>query len=132
MRSMSKCLLAILVCAFPYLKSVAQDCPARPVSGTVAADPYNIVSQGGILSARFLLAHSVDSTGYTHYCYKYQTPTKTTAEAPTLRVNPGDIISLNVVDAITGTSDSTMKMDMGPSSTVCGDGGTATINSTNV
>lgn len=132
MRSMSKCLLAILVCAFPYLKSVAQDCPARPASGTVAADPYNIVSQGGILSARFLLAHSVDSTGYTHYCYKYQTPTNTTAEAPTLRVNPGDIINLNVVDAITGTIDSTMKMDMGPSSTVCGDGGTATINSTNV
>ena len=57
-------------------------------SGTVVADPYNIVSQNGALNAKFDLEHSVDFAGYTHYCYNYQTPGGV-VEAPTLRVNPG-------------------------------------------
>jgi len=130
MRRMSRWLLAMVVCGLPFLKPVAQDCPARPNSGTVVADPFNIVSQNGTLNAQFTLAHSVDSGGYTHYCYKYQAPTQI-VESPTLRVNPGDVLDLKVVDAI--TNDDSSKMNMAaPAGPVCGDGGTATINSTNV
>lgn len=131
MRWLSWWLLAIVGCGFFSLKARAQDCPARPNSGTVVADPYTIPSQNGALSAQFVLQHSVDSGGYTHYCYNYQTATQI-VEAPTLRVNPGDVLNLNVVDNITNTDATRMNMNMAASTTPCGDGGTATINSTNV
>jgi FtsP/CotA-like multicopper oxidase with cupredoxin domain len=131
MGSMSRWLLAIAMCVFPFLNTVAQECPARPATGAVVADPFSIASQNGTLSARLSLAHSVDSTGYTHYCYRYQSAPGQIVEAPTLRVNPGDVINLNVVNAITG-NDANMKMDMAPAGPVCGDGGAATISSTNV
>jgi FtsP/CotA-like multicopper oxidase with cupredoxin domain len=49
-------------------------------------------------------------------------------------VNPGDVLNLNVINGLTNTSgDATMQMNMGASSApVCGDGGKATVNSTNV
>lgn len=131
MRCLSSWLLAIALCALSWPKVVAQDCPARPASGTVVADPFNIVSQNGVLEARFSMAHSVDSSGYTHYCYRYKAPAQI-VESPTLRVNPGDIINLNVVDDITNNSD-VSKMNMAPSTApACGDTGTATVSSTNV
>ena len=54
-------------------------------------------------TAKFTLQHSVDVAGYTHFCYKYQAPGQV-VEAPTLRVNPGDVLNLNVVDGIKGTN----------------------------
>lgn len=131
MRSMLRWLLAMVVCGFSFLKPVAQDCPARPVSGTVVADPYSITSVNGTLTAKFSLGHSVDSAGYTHYCERYQAP-KEVVESPTLRVNPGDVLDLNVIDGIKNTGDE-MKMDMAlPTGQTCGDGGLPTINSTNM
>jgi len=130
MRWLSKWLLAIVVCGFSFLKPVAQNCPARPDNGTVVADPFNISSQNGTLSAKFTLGHSVDTAGYTHYCYNYQAGSQI-VEAPTLRVNPGDVLNLNVVDAI--KDNPSMPMEMAPpAGPKCGDGGAATVNSTNV
>ncbi len=128
---MSKWLLAIAMCAVPFLTAAAQNgCPGRPNSGTVVADPLSISSQNGALTATLTLGHSIDQAGYTHFCFKYQTPSGI-AEAPTLRVNPGDVLNLNVINGL--SKDDSMKMNM-PASTdpVCGDGGAATINSTNV
>jgi FtsP/CotA-like multicopper oxidase with cupredoxin domain len=131
MRVMSRWMLGLAIWGASVLQLVAQDCPARPASGTVVADPFTISSQNGSLNAQFTLAHSVDTAGYTHYCYKYQAPGQV-VEAPTLRVSPGDVLNLNVVNGITGTADS-MKMNMAASSgPVCGDSGTATVSSTNV
>ncbi len=128
----SKWMLAIAVCGFSFLGAAAQqNCPARPNSGTVVADPYTINSQNGSLNAQFTLGHSVDAGGYTHFCYKYQTPGPI-VESPTLRVNPGDTLNLTVVNGLTNSPDAA-KMNMAaPSGPVCGDGGAATINSTNV
>src|SRR5215471_735007 len=85
MRRMLGWLLVMTVCSVPFVLTAAQDCPARPRSGTVVNDPYSISSQKGVLDAQFTMGHSVDAGGYTHYCYKYQTPTHI-VEAPTLRV----------------------------------------------
>jgi len=106
-------------------------CPDRPASGTVVSDPYSILSQNGVLSAQFTMAESVDASGYTHYCYKYFAGNQV-VEAPTLRVNPGDHLNLTVVDRIQPQNDSQVKMDMKAAGAICGDGGTATVNSTNV
>jgi FtsP/CotA-like multicopper oxidase with cupredoxin domain len=130
----SRWLLAIVVCGLIVLKPVAQaQCPDRPIPGDVVTEPFNISSQNGVLTAKFVLEHSVDQTGYTHYCYKYNSAGQV-YEAPTLRVNPGDQIALEVVNRIKNTNgNNALKMDMPPTNgTVCGDTGAVTVDSTNV
>lgn len=129
---LSKRLLVIAVCGI-FSAAAAAQCPARPATGTVVQDALSLYSQNGVLSAAFNLGYSVDTAGYTHYCYQYQTSTGT-VEAPTLRLNPGDQLLLSVKDMIPPGSPSAMSgMDMSSlPGTTCGDGGTATLQSTNV
>jgi FtsP/CotA-like multicopper oxidase with cupredoxin domain len=135
MRMLSRFLLAIVVCGFASFSLVAQStqCPQRPAAGAISQDALNLYSQNGILNANFSMAHSVDLFGYNHICYKYQNG-NTVVEAPTLRLNPGDTLSLHVTDDITSSGpQSRSAMDMSaPAGTACGDSGTATVNSTNV
>ncbi len=136
MRSRSPWLLVIMFCGCSILSFAASDCPDRPAAGTVVKNPFSISSQNGALSAEFIMAHSVDQDGYTHYCYKYKTSDHT-VEAPTLRLNPGDTLNLEILDRIKDddTEAKKMKMKMDMSSTpgkTCGDSGDATIDSTNV
>jgi FtsP/CotA-like multicopper oxidase with cupredoxin domain len=130
----SRCWLVIVVCGFSWSAATAQ-CPARPASGTVVQDALSLYSTGGVLNAGLTMGYSVDAAGYSHYCYKYQSAAGT-VEAPTFRVNPGDQLVLRVVDGITadgGSSKSAMhQMSMTPVTTTCGDGGNATLQSTNV
>jgi FtsP/CotA-like multicopper oxidase with cupredoxin domain len=127
----TKFLLAIVL-GLSSLALLAQ-CPQRPQPATVVQDALSLHSQNGVLNANFTLGYSVDINGYTHYCYKYQTATGV-AEAPTLRLNPGDILNLNVTDGIVNDAPrSKSAMDMSaPAGQTCGDTGTATISSTNV
>lgn len=128
----SKCLFVILLCGFSLQICVAQ-CPPRPQPNTVLNDAPSIYSQNGVLNAALTLGYSVDVSGYTHYCYQYVEPTGV-VEAPTLRVNPGDQLLLNVTDGIPSTateSKSAMHM-MAAGAATCGDGGSATLQSTNV
>jgi FtsP/CotA-like multicopper oxidase with cupredoxin domain len=125
--------LVLLVCGV-FFESANAQCPPRPQPNTVLHDAPSILSQNGVLTAEFVMGHSVDTLGYTHYCYKYTEPAGIEVEAPTLRLNPGDQLMLKVKDRITGDGQqSTSGMDMSPPMGAnCGDSGTATINSTNV
>jgi FtsP/CotA-like multicopper oxidase with cupredoxin domain len=132
MPKVSRCLLTFIVCGLCCLGAAAQ-CPARPNPGSVVEDALSLSSQNGVLNAAFTMGTSVDTFGYTHYCYKYTT-TAGTAEAPTLRLNPGDHLLLNVKDRITG-GDTEGSSDMEPmsgSTATCGDTGAMTLQSTNV
>lgn len=111
--------------------ALSAQCPVRPASGSEVRDPYTIRSQNGTLQADISLGESVDGQGYTHYCYQYQAP-KGVVEAPTLRINPGDTLQLNLADVVQDNDASKMKMHHAASGTVCGDGGTATVSSTNM
>jgi FtsP/CotA-like multicopper oxidase with cupredoxin domain len=113
--------------------AAAAQCPPRPPAGTVVQDALSIYSQNGVLNAGFNMGYSVDTYGYSHYCYKYEASTGV-VEAPTLRLNPGDQLMLGVKDTITTPGPNSMSgMDMSaPPGTNCGDGGTATLQSTNV
>ena len=131
MRLLASWLGAILLCGFPVVQLAAEDCPARPNSGVVN-DPYSISSQNGVLKAQFILAHSVDQGGYTHYCYKYHASGQI-VEAPTLRLNPGDRLELDLLNRIEDNDAMKMKMVMpNASGQTCGDGGDATLDSTNL
>jgi FtsP/CotA-like multicopper oxidase with cupredoxin domain len=131
MRSGFRWLAAIIVCGWSFTNVVAQ-CPDRPVTGTVVNDPLALSSQNGVLSAQLVMQHSVDGAGYTHYCYNYSAGDQI-FEAPTLRVNPGDQLVLDVVNRIKNDDSMKMKMAMpegsGPH---CGDAGQMSIDSTNV
>jgi FtsP/CotA-like multicopper oxidase with cupredoxin domain len=110
----------------------AQDCPARPAMGSVVQNPYSISSRDGVLNAQLSMARSVDSFGYTHYCYKMNAGGQV-VEAPTLRLSPGDRLNLKVVNNI--KDDDAMKVSMKPAAEpgkVCGDKGAETLDSTNV
>src|SRR5271166_3581757 len=132
MRAKSRILFALLLCGFSYLKVAAQ-CPPRPQPGSLVQDALSLYSQNGVLNASFTMGTSVDEFGYTHYCYKYQPSTGSVVEAPTLRLNPGDQLQLNVTDDIvSGGPDSVstmMDMSAPAGAPICGDGGTPTINS---
>jgi FtsP/CotA-like multicopper oxidase with cupredoxin domain len=147
MRSVSRWLLAIVVCGCSFLKVEAQ-CPDRPVTGTVVNDPLALSAQNGVLSTQMTLAHSVDSNGYTHYCYNYNVGDQV-FEAPTLRVSPGDQLNLEILNRIQndevaktqakakpyarGQNKTKMSMPMAESPDgICGDGGDMTIDATNV
>ena len=133
MRSASRYLLAILTCGLAFLRPVAQ-CPARPDPGSVVQDALSVDSVNGILGTELIMRHSVDSGGYNHYCYNYKTGTGD-VEAPTLRLNQGDQLVLEVKDEIE-SDDSGGMGSMGfmsaPSGRICGDSGTPTLSSTNV
>jgi len=133
MRSVSKSLLAVLVCGFACVSAIAQ-CPNRPAPGSVVHDPFSISSTNGVLSAELTMKHSVDELGYNHYCYNYKTG-KDTVEAPTLRLNRGDQLELDIKDRIEDDDAAAMGlMDQmsSPPGKPCGDTGTPTVASTNV
>jgi len=130
MHLLTRFFLAMTTCGL-LLVSVFAQCPDRPNPNTVVQDAPSISSQNGVLKAELTLGHSVDVSGYTHYCYMYQTPAGV-VEAPTLRLNPGDRLLLHVKDNITGNDESVSAMDMPSSGAKCGDGGVPTLNSTNV
>jgi FtsP/CotA-like multicopper oxidase with cupredoxin domain len=123
--------LLLAVCGFSFVAASAQ-CPPRPIPGSVVEDALSLYSQNGVLNAAFTMGTSVDDAGYTHYCYKYKS-SNGVVEAPTLRLNPGDLLKLNITDDIVSNgAESMSSMDMSSPPGACGDGGTATINSTNV
>jgi len=129
MGAVSRWLLALVFCGCLAVEVAAQ-CPARPASGTVVNDAFSISSQAGKLSAQLVMARSVDQQGYTHYCYRYAAA-QGVVEAPTLRVNPGDELALTVVNNI--KDDDATKMTMAMSNDQrCGDGGSVSLDATNV
>ena len=131
MRSVSRCLLAIVVCGFSFVTLIAQ-CPDRPAPGSVVEDALSVSSQNGVLDAGLTMRHSVDTGGYNHYCLNYKTA-KGDVEAPTLRLNQGDQLLLDVKDRIESDGSDAMGMDMsGSPGKVCGDSGQMTLSSTNV
>jgi hypothetical protein len=128
MKSLSKYLLASALCVFSFVCVQAQ-CPPRPDPGSVVKDALSIDSVNGVLNAELTMRHSVDTGGYNHYCMNYDTG-KGEAEAPTLRLNQGDRLILDVKDRIESDDDSSgMAMDMS-GLPICGDSGTPTLSST--
>jgi len=109
---------------------MSAQCPKRPSPGTLVQDPVSLSSVNGVLTAKLVMERSVDDAGYTHYCYKYNSGSQI-IESPTLRLNPGDRLQLEVVNRIKDTDASHMTM-AAESGTTCGDGGAMTVDSTNV
>ena len=71
-------------------------CP-RPAEGAVVAPPPELRSAGGVLELDLHLRNALDEQGLMRYCYV----TGSGAEAPTLRVNPGDQLTIHFYNDLT-------------------------------
>lgn len=75
------------------------NCPLRPSPGSVVQDAISLNSVNGALTLGLTLRNAADQFGFMHYCFDYETSSGM-IEAPTLRLNPGDILTLNLTDQL--------------------------------
>ena len=102
MRALHKLSLLVLVCGMALGSGWAQApiCPPRPNPGNPVLNPPDLYSQNGVLTVNLTLQNQLDQYGFMHYCYVYVQPGGRTIEAPTLRLNPGDQLVLNLTNNI--------------------------------
>jgi FtsP/CotA-like multicopper oxidase with cupredoxin domain len=99
-RTMLKSVLLLSICGVAALGASAQQlCPPRPLPGSLVVNPLDLYSQNGTLTVNFTLQNQLGSDGFMHYCYVYLYQGQQ-VEAPTLRLNPGDQLVLNLTDNI--------------------------------
>src|SRR5581483_5664109 len=94
--------ITIAFCIPPLINACAgtpPGCPRRPLPGTPVNNPLDLYSQNGVLTVDLLIQNSVDVEGFPHVCYIY-TYQGQPIEAPTLRVNPGDTLNINLTNAL--------------------------------
>jgi FtsP/CotA-like multicopper oxidase with cupredoxin domain len=131
-------LAALLSCAGLTLADAqSTGCPPRPSAGTVVNNPLDIYSSNGVLTANFTFKSEL--AAYLEECYIYQSGTGP-VEAPTLRLNPGDQLVLNLTNRLSYLPPSApaQKPAMGPMASMPGmthdpcSGGTMAATSTNI
>ena len=74
----------------------SHDCP-RPGVGSVVQEPEDLHSRNGVLKVDLTIRDSIEADGSTRYCYI----DKQGNESPTLRVNQGDLVILNLKNDLT-------------------------------
>src|SRR5208282_2530251 len=100
MRTSLRLVLLALICGWSLLSASAQSiCPVRPAPGSPVVNPLDLYSQNGTLTVNLTLQNQKEDDGFMHYCYAY-TYQGQLIEAPTLRLNPGDQLILNLTDNI--------------------------------
>jgi FtsP/CotA-like multicopper oxidase with cupredoxin domain len=141
MRKIFRWAIVAQVVGLAFLTASAQlpNCPLRPNAGTTVLDSPSLYSQNGTLQLALTLRNAADSAGYMHYCFDYAT-SNGNIEAPTLRLNPGDTLTLDLTNQLNVTANpayvknASMKnmehMTGAASTDPCH--GVMTVNSTNV
>jgi FtsP/CotA-like multicopper oxidase with cupredoxin domain len=89
-------LAALLLAGFltPAFATASVTSCRRPAAGSLAAEPADLYSKGGILKVAFDYYTSVDKTGRTLFCFV----TPGGLESPTLHLFPGDTLELTVTN----------------------------------
>jgi hypothetical protein len=101
MRAMFRTSLLVVLCGISLVSASAQlpVCPDRPIQGSPVNNPVDLYSQNGVLTVDLLLQNMIDGAGFMHYCYIYMNQGQQ-IEAPTLRLNPGDQLVMNLTNNI--------------------------------
>lgn len=100
MRAMLRVLLLVMLSGIALVSASAQDiCPARPQIGAPIVNPVDLFSQNGTLTVNLSMQNAIGGDGFEHYCYVY-TYQGQPIEAPTLRVNPGDTLVVNLTNLL--------------------------------
>jgi FtsP/CotA-like multicopper oxidase with cupredoxin domain len=113
MRAMFRTFLLVAICGASLLAASAQEiCPDRPLPGSLVTNPLDLYSQNGVLTLNLLLQNATDVNGFMHYCYIYMYQGQQ-IEAPTLRLNPGDQLIMNLTNNIQAPYDRNGKKKTG-------------------
>jgi FtsP/CotA-like multicopper oxidase with cupredoxin domain len=102
-------------------------CPARPAIGSVVGEPEDLRSEHGELRVDLSYRTSVDSSGETHFCYV----SADGSEAPTLRLQPGDLLVLRLKNEEPQSAHETMPPHVHSAAPACTNG-TMSPTATNV
>jgi FtsP/CotA-like multicopper oxidase with cupredoxin domain len=88
-----------------HLDSYAQEIPAtacpRPPAGSNVPEPADLRSQNGVLKVDLTVRNHTEADGSTRYCYI----SADGSQSPTLRLNPGDLLILNLKNDLTNPSE---------------------------
>jgi FtsP/CotA-like multicopper oxidase with cupredoxin domain len=89
-------LFTTLLLAPIYMSCRAQETPAntcpRPSAGSAVPEPEDLRSQNGVLKVDLTERNATESSGSTRYCFLDSAGN----QSPTLRLNPGDLLILNL------------------------------------
>ena len=110
----------------------------RPAAGSEVPEPEDLRSVNGTLRVELAFRNFLEPDGEVGYCYVY----KDGAEAPTLRLKPGDWLILFLKDELTNlipkngialnAAMPAMSLSMSPQKTACGSGTPMTATATNL
>lgn len=132
-------LIAAIACLAPLITAAAprdaQQVCRRPAPGSDVSQPENLASANGVLKLELTFRNFIEPDGEVGYCYVY----KDGAEAPTLRVKPGDWLELSlknelsaVIAAKQAQTTPVMALSMSMSKAPCGGGTRMSATSTNL
>jgi FtsP/CotA-like multicopper oxidase with cupredoxin domain len=88
----------------------AEVCP-RPQAGSIVEEPDDLRSQNGVLEAQLTASNVAEPDGSVRYCYTDAAG----HESPNLRVSPGDLVILHLINAqvdVNHGKDASMQMQM--------------------
>jgi FtsP/CotA-like multicopper oxidase with cupredoxin domain len=86
----------VVVCLAQWCAHAQSTCP-RPEPGSVVREPENLRSQNGVLEAQLTARNAAQADGTIRYCYTDAAG----HESPTLRVHPGDLVILHLINKLT-------------------------------
>jgi FtsP/CotA-like multicopper oxidase with cupredoxin domain len=86
----------VLFTASAWASSVASACP-RPAEGSLVAEPPSLESSHGVLETQLSFRNVTALDGQQRFCYS----TEDGMESPTLRLKPGDQLSLHLRNQLT-------------------------------
>lgn len=127
--------LLLFIFFFTTASLAQQTCPVRPAPGSVVSDPVVLASANGALTLNLTMVNSLDASGIMEYCYLYGDGS---TEAPTMMVNPGDTLTINLTNHLTSGApiDMTPELHMSMMASTSGSapclGGNMTSTSTNI
>jgi FtsP/CotA-like multicopper oxidase with cupredoxin domain len=86
----------VVVCLAQWCAHAQSTCP-RPEPGSVVKEPEDLRSQDGVLEAQLTARNAAQPDGTIRYCYTDAAG----HESPNLRVHPGDLVILHLVNKLT-------------------------------
>ncbi|MGH9575440.1 MAG: multicopper oxidase family protein [Candidatus Acidiferrales bacterium] len=132
-------LVAALACLAPLITAAAprdaqQECQ-RPAPGSDVPQPENLSSRNGVLKLELTFRNFIEPDGEVGYCYVY----KDDAQAPTLRLKPGDWLELSLKNELSAAVAAkqpqtmpTMGLSVSMAKAPCGGGTRMSPTSTNL
>jgi FtsP/CotA-like multicopper oxidase with cupredoxin domain len=107
-------LLLLLLAGAVQAQPLARDGCPRPDAGSAIPEPRELRSSGGVLRVDLTILSYATAAGSMRYCYLLADG----SQSPTLRLHPGDLLELHLINALTappataGAMPHAMRMDI--------------------